>query len=102
MYAAKYIRELVWCTSISYPRVQFQALWALANLSQKRELDQGTLDDNPVLMELAQAQGIKLEQGQDLGEKFRQMIVSTDYITRSVDDDAVEMMEKTAKETGGT
>ena len=36
--AAKYIRELVWCTSINYPRVQFQALWALGNLSQKRRV----------------------------------------------------------------
>lgn len=98
LYAAKYIRELVWCTSISYPRVQFQALWALANLSQKRDLV--GFEENAALQELAQEQGIVLLPGQDLGDKFRQMIVSTDYITRSVDDDAVEMMEKTAQEIG--
>lgn len=100
LYAAKYIRELVWCTSISYPRVQFQALWALANLSQKRDLSLTQFEGNEGLMEMAESQGVVLKPGQDLGDKFREMIVSTEYISRSVDDDAVEMMEKTEKEIG--
>mmetsp|Transcript_11685 Transcript_11685/g.14102 ORF Transcript_11685/g.14102 Transcript_11685/m.14102 type:complete len:1838 (-) Transcript_11685:84-5597(-) len=97
LYAAKYIRELVWCTTISYPRVQFQALWALANLAQKRTIN---FEGNEELREMAKEQGVVLEPGQDLGDKFREMIVSTNYITRSADDDVDDMMEKTALDTG--
>lgn len=100
MYAAKYIRELVWCTSINYPRVQFQALWALANLSQKRSIDMYDFELNQKLVAMATEQGIILSNGQDLGDKFREMIVSTDYIMRSVDDDAVEAVEKSVRESG--
>lgn len=99
LYASKYIQELVWCTSISYPRVQFQALWALANLAQKRDLV--GYEQNAKFLELAEEQGIVLEPGQDLGNKFREMIVSTRYITRSLDEDAGNTIEKTASGIGG-
>jgi hypothetical protein len=71
--AAKYIRELVWCTSINYPRVQFQALWALANLAQKRNISV-TSD----LVDIAADLGMKLSIGDILGDKFRDMIVRYD------------------------
>jgi hypothetical protein len=88
LHAAKYIRELVWCTSINYPRVQFQALWALANLSQTRPLLTG--DARAAVVEAAQEQGLTLAPGEDLGSKFRHMIVSTNYIMQSADGDFEE------------
>ena len=88
--AARYIRQLVWCTSINYPRVQFQALWALANLAQKR----AALRDPKLRAQMVEAcseAGLSLEERHaDLGSLFREMIVSTDYIMRSSDDDAID------------
>jgi len=84
LHAAKYIRELVWCTSINYPRVQFQALWALANLSQIQPLLTG--DVRATVEAAALEQGLTLAPGEDLGSKFRHMIVSTNYIMQSANE----------------
>jgi hypothetical protein len=159
LHASKYIRELVWCTSINYPRVQFQALWALANLCQTRivrsETGSGAVSDGhdsgssggcggggaaaggggsagssrsnanhhrastrgstrgstgggqglgydehmQRLLSLAAEQKLPLKEGDDLGEKFRELIVSTDYIMRSADDDANETVGAAIRET---
>jgi hypothetical protein len=87
--ASKYIRELVWCTRISLPRVQYQALWALANLSQKR----GAADAK--LVALAAECGVALVEGDNLGARFRDLIVSTENIMRTVDDDAIDAVNQT-------
>ena len=61
--ASKYIRELVWCTSINYPRVQFQALWALANLAQEHPVEV----DAKLVERAEEEYGVELEVGKNMG-----------------------------------
>jgi hypothetical protein len=88
--ASKYIRELVWCTSINYPRVQFQALWALANLAQEHPVEV----DAKLVERAEEEYGVELEVGKNMGAVFRNLIVSTDHIMRTAEDDQADAIIK--------
>jgi hypothetical protein len=98
---ARYIRELVWCTSINYPRVQFQALWALANLSQKRDAFPDAKDRQAMASACSEA-GMELEANHaDLGALFREMIVSTNYVFRAAEDEVIDGATASLITSGG-